>query len=117
MDCKQLAQICVQIAEDRKAKDVSILHVEKNFILADYFVMCTGNTERHVKGIAQEIQTELKKNHTVTCHHIEGHQEGKWILMDFIDVIVHVYLEETRDFYELEDLWADAPKIQNSETA
>ena len=112
MDSKQLAQTCARYAYDRKAQQVSIMHVEKNFVLADYFVVCTGNTEKHVKAIAQEIEVELKKKHSSPCHHIEGYQEGKWILMDFIDVIVHIYLEDMREFYELEDLWADSPKVE-----
>ncbi|WP_372369133.1 ribosome silencing factor [Candidatus Uabimicrobium sp. HlEnr_7] len=112
MDSIELAQICAKHAHDRKAQEVSILHVEKNFVIADYFVVCTGNTEKHVKAISQEIEIELKKQHKEKCHHIEGYQEGKWILMDFIDVIVHIYLEGMREFYEIEDLWADSPKIE-----
>ena len=112
MDSKQLAQLCAQHAYNRKAQEISILHVEKNFVMTDFFVVCTGNTEKHVKSISQEIEVELKKKHQMTCHHIEGYQEGKWILMDFIDVIVHIYLEDMREFYEIEDLWADSPKIE-----
>ena len=112
MDSIQLAQICANHAYDRKAQEIEILHVEEKFVLADYFVVCTGNTEKHVKAISQEITVELKKHHKVACNHIEGYQEGKWILMDFIDVIVHIYLEDMREFYELEDLWADAPRVE-----
>lgn len=115
LDSKSIAQKCVQIAEDKKADDIIALHVEKQFMVADYFVICNGNTSRHAEGIAQEMEKELKQ-HDVRCHHREYDEEGKWYLIDFDSVIVHIFQEDSRSFYELEDLWSDAKQVNLSDT-
>ena len=116
IDSKSIAQLCVKIADDRKATNISVLHVEELFVITDYFVICSGKTNRHVQSIAQAIELEVKKQN-LSCHHIEGYEDGKWILMDLGDIIVHIFEEEVRNYYELEDLWADAPRLNLSEEA
>jgi len=114
MDTKELALICSKIADDKKATDIRILHVEEVFVIADYFVICNGSNPRHVRSIAEDIKLELKKLGKSTPK-IEGVEEGKWILIDTGDIVCHIFLEDVRKFYEIEDLWADAPKVEMAE--
>ena len=75
----------------------------------DYFVICTGNTERQMKAIHDAIHQELKDEHGLLPRRVEGAREARWILMDYLDCVVHVFTPETRDFYRLEQLWGEAP--------
>lgn len=77
----------------------------------DYFIILSGNSDRHVQGIADSIETEMKKIGIIPLG-IEGFTEGKWILIDYSDVIVHIFYAPFRNFYDLEKLWADAPRIK-----
>jgi ribosome-associated protein len=76
----------------------------------DYFVICSGNTDRQTKAIHDAIHIELKKRHRVLPRRVEGLSEARWILMDYLDVVVHVFTPETRDFYRLEALWGEVPR-------
>ena len=110
MDAKQIALLMADIALINRAKDIVVLDLTNYNYVTDYFVICTGFTERHVQGICDEISRTLKKNNIFNyCK--EGYEEGSWILLDIGDVIVHLYQEEYRNFYELEDLWQYAPRI------
>jgi ribosome-associated protein len=77
----------------------------------DFFVICSGTSEPHLKAIAGEIEDRLKKDHGVRPESIDGFPASQWIVLDYIQVIVHVFHREKRDFYSLEDLWGDAPRI------
>lgn len=79
--------------------------------LADYFVICSGNTSRQVKAIVDEIDYRLSAARVIP-HHVEGLTESKWVLMDYGDVVVHVFDEETREYYDLEGLWGDARHVK-----
>jgi ribosome-associated protein len=77
----------------------------------DFFVVCSGTSEPHIKAIAGEIQETLKKEHGVLAHGVDGYPMSQWIVLDYSDVIVHIFLDQKRSFYSLEDLWSDAPRL------
>jgi ribosome-associated protein len=83
--------------------------------LADYFLVCSGTNARQVRAIADAVVERLR-GERVRPHHVEGHQAGRWVLLDFGDFVVHVFDEETRSFYALEKLWADAPDVTDDFT-
>jgi ribosome-associated protein len=100
----------VEIASDRKAEDIVMLDISKVSIIADYFVICTGTSDRHVKAIAKEIDEKLGHS-KVNPLNVEGMNEARWVLLDYGPVIVHVFDQETRDLYRLEQLWAGAQPV------
>lgn len=110
LEAKELARKVVEIASDRKAEDIVMLDISKVSIIADYFVICTGTSDRQVRAIAREIDEQLGKD-GVNPINIEGLVEARWVLMDYGDVLVHVFDPATRDFYRLEQLWAAAQPV------
>ncbi|MEO8514947.1 MAG: ribosome silencing factor [Ignavibacteria bacterium] len=107
MDSKKLAFKLAELALSKKAEDIKILDLRKITPIADFFVICTANSEPQVKAIANEILVGAKKEGE-TVWHKEGTNMKSWVLLDFIDVVVHVFLRDTRGFYSLEKLWGDA---------
>jgi ribosome-associated protein len=105
-----LAEAIAAQALDKKAIDVVILDLRGVAGYTDYFVICSGNTDRQTKAIHDAIHMELKKRHGVLPRRVEGLSEARWILMDYLDVVVHVFTPETRGFYRLEALWGDVPR-------
>ncbi len=105
-----MAITCAKIADEKKAQDIVVLDISKLTFIAEYFVICTGINERQLRTIADETKVKLKKC-SIQNIGIEGYNEAKWILMDYGDVIVHLFSKEMRSFYELELLWGDAPKV------
>jgi ribosome-associated protein len=105
-----------RIALDKKAKDLLILDLKGLTILADYFVICSGESTTHVKAIAEAVEERSEKA-GIKPLGIEGLNHSHWVLMDYGDVIVHIFEEGTRGFYELEKLWMDALSITLSEFA
>jgi ribosome-associated protein len=103
--------ICVDAARDRKAEDIVALDLRGLSDVTDTFVICHGTSNRQVSAIAENIQTRLRKECGRKPAHIEGLRHAEWVLMDFIDFVVHVFLEEKRAFYRLERLWGDAPAV------
>jgi len=103
----------VAAAEDRKAIDLKVLHLEKVSDFTDYFLICSGASERQVQAIADAVQERLR-NDRVRPLHVEGYNRAQWVLLDFGDLVVHVFLEEPRRFYALERLWGDAPDVTAS---
>jgi ribosome-associated protein len=93
------------ILEDKKAADVEVIDVSNKTILADYFVIATGTSTTHVKALAGEVEFVLKEQEQRMVDHVEGFESSRWILLDFGDVVVHVFHPEERDFYSLEKLW------------
>ncbi len=85
-----------------------VLDLKGTSSFTDYFVICNGSSDRHVKALYQEVNTFLKKEFGTLPHHIEGQQSGQWILMDYHDVIVHIFFDYLRDYYALENFWKDA---------
>lgn len=101
---------CINAALGRKAKDLTLLKVKELSSFTDYFLICSGTSDRQVKAIAEFIEETLKKS-GIHPLGIEGKNSGNWILMDYGDVIIHIFYEPTREFYDIERLWSDAPSM------
>ena len=106
---ERLAEEVAALAADRKAADIVELDLRGIIGYADYFVICSGNTERQTKAIHDAIHEAMKREHGIIPRRVEGLPEGKWILMDYLDVVVHVFTPELRRYYRLEQLWGEAP--------
>jgi ribosome-associated protein len=102
----------VAAAEDRKAVDLRVLHVEKVSDFTDFFLICSGTSERQVQAIADAVQERMREEQ-VRPLHVEGYSRGQWVLLDYGDFVVHIFQEEPRRFYSLERLWGDAPDVTN----
>ncbi len=100
----------LEAVSGRKAESIIALDVRKLTSYTDAFIICSGRSNRQVSAIAEHIKLELKKKN-IRPLNIDGMKEGKWVLLDYSDIIIHVFYEETRSFYDLEGLWADARKI------
>ncbi len=94
--------------QNKKGEDIVVLDLRKVTSIADYFVIATGNSNVHVKAIADEVRERLKRDDRVLPWHVEGEEGQKWILVDFVDVVVHVFDRETRKYYDIEKLYEDA---------
>jgi ribosome-associated protein len=114
IDSKAKFLLCVKAAIEKKAIDPVLLEMKEIASIADYFFICSGKSDRQVQAIAQAIEKNLKKRGVHPLGQ-EGTLEGKWILMDYEDVVIHVFLEPVRAFYDLEGLWIDAPRIDFQE--
>jgi iojap-like ribosome-associated protein len=111
---KELAEEIIKILDDKKAHDIKLLHVEKQTIIADYFIICSGTSNTQIKSLANEVEVKLKESGLMPKN-IEGYREGTWVLLDYHSVIVHVFNRETRNFYNLEKLWNDAVEVDISD--
>jgi ribosome-associated protein len=109
MNPDQLAETIAAQAADKKAIDVVELDVRGVVGYTDFFLVCSGNTSRQVKAIHDAIHQSLKDDHGVLPRRVEGQSEATWILMDYLDVVVHIFTPESRDFYRLEQLWGEVP--------
>lgn len=103
-----LAEIC-RYAEDKKAIDMVELDMRGVLGYTDWFVICSGGTDRQTKAIHDAILEGLKREHSVIPRRVEGLAKADWILMDYLDVVVHIFTPATRDFYRLEQLWGEVP--------
>ena len=103
-----LVLLCANAALERKAGNLVILKVRELSSFTDYFIICSGASDRQVRAIAEHIEDRLKKDGVLPLG-VEGRQGDNWILMDYGDVILHIFFETTREFYEIERLWAEAP--------
>jgi ribosome-associated protein len=113
-DIKKTVLQCTNAALDKKAKNLIILKVKELSSFTDYFIICSGTSDRQVKGIAASIEETLKKS-GIQPLGIEGQNTGNWILMDYGDVIIHIFYEPTREFYDIERLWSDVPSMSVNE--
>jgi ribosome-associated protein len=109
-DSKIKSLLCLKAAIEKKAQDPVLLELKGITFFTDYFLLCSGKSDRQVQAIAQAIEETLRKKGIRPLGE-EGTREGKWILLDYEDVVVHVFLEAVRRFYDLEGLWIDAPRI------
>jgi ribosome-associated protein len=112
MDSKKLALLCQKYADDKKAEDIVALDVRKLSSVADYFVICSGTSEPHLRAISDAITTGLRDEHGLRPRAIDGTLQTAWIVMDYFDVIVHVMKSDVREKYDLEALWNDAPQVK-----
>jgi ribosome-associated protein len=109
-DSKTKSLLCLKAAIEKKAQDPVLLELKGVASFTDYFLLCSGKSDRQVQAIAQGIEEVLKKKGIQPIGQ-EGMREGRWILIDYEDVVVHIFLEPVRKFYDLEGLWIDAPRV------
>lgn len=114
---ERLATLCAEYAGNKKAGDVVALDLRGISSVADFFVICSGTSEPHLKAIGGEIQDKLREDHGVRPLHVDGYPVSQWVVMDYGDVLVHIFHHEKRGFYGLEDLWSDAPRLPLPEAA
>jgi ribosome-associated protein len=110
IDGKERLLLCINASLKRKAKNLTVLNLKELSSFADYFIICSGTSDRQVQSIAASIHENLKECGIVPLG-IEGESLGKWVLMDYEDVIIHVFYEPIREFYDIERLWPDAPRM------
>ena len=110
MNSEKMLEIAVKAADSKRAEDIVALDVQSVSLLADYFVIMNAGSKRQVKAIVDEIEDQLNEN-GVFAKQIEGKAEASWVILDFTDIIVHVFDDETRSHYNLEKLWGDAPYV------
>ena len=110
IDSRKRALLCVNASLEKKATALVILNVKEISAFADYFILCSGSSDRQVRAVAAAIQENLKKEGILPLG-VEGEDAGRWILLDYDDVIIHVFLESVRTFYDLERLWSEAQRM------
>jgi ribosome-associated protein len=110
LNAKDKALLAAAEADDLKARDIVVLDVREFPSLAEYFVICTGDTKRHLRGIAGRLK-DAADEHDFAVHHTEGLDMARWILVDLNNVVVHIFDPEARNHYELERLWGDAARV------
>jgi ribosome-associated protein len=106
LESNEFAKKIEGILDEKKAKDISTISIKEISILADYFVICSGTSIPHIKSLADEVEDRMEKENIMLLHK-EGYNSARWILMDYGSVVIHIFHEEDRDFYNLERLWAD----------
>jgi ribosome-associated protein len=109
MNPEQIASAITGYAADRKALDIVQLDLREILGYTDYFVICSGRSDRQAKAIHDAIHQGMKQDHELLPRRVEGLTQSRWILMDYLDVVVHVFTPETREYYRLEQLWGEAP--------
>jgi ribosome-associated protein len=108
MTSEELARKAADLALDKRAYDVKILDLKELYPVCDYFVICSADVDVQVKAIADHVRDSLSRE-DCKCWHREGYDGLRWVLLDYVDVVVHIFLKEIREFYALETLWGDAP--------
>ena len=104
------ALICVDIIRERKATDLVLFEVGTLTSIADYFLIASGKSSRQVQAIAQHLQSRMKEE-GFTRFGVEGERDGHWILVDYSDIVIHLFYQPVREFYDLEGLWVEAPRV------
>ena len=110
IDSKAKALLIARTLTERKAQDVVIMQMQQFCSITDYFVICSGTSTRQVRSLAEDLITELDKQ-GISSLHIEGKEYALWVLVDYSDVVVHIFYDQTRQFYSLETLWGNAPRV------
>lgn len=105
-----LLEIVYKALDDKRAEDIVVLNMENISLLADYFLICNGNSDRQAQAIAREVQDKAQEN-GYEVKRIEGLDSARWILVDLGDIVVHIFHKDERAFYNLERLWGDAPQL------
>lgn len=107
---KLLLETAYKAIDDKKGKNITVLNIGKLTTIADYFIIATGTSTTHVKAMADEVEEKIRELDFCLGHR-EGYNSGRWILLDYKDVVIHIFHEEDRSFYNIERLWGDAPRI------
>ena len=114
LNAKEMIAVAVKALDDRKCKDLKVLYTADQTTLADYFVICNSTSNTQVRALAEAVEEAMSKAGEEP-HHIEGHRGGQWTLLDYSAVVIHIFTEEGRQFYDLERLWSDAQPVDISE--
>lgn len=112
MDSEVLARLIAEIADAKKAEEVVALDMRSLVGYTDFLVVCTARNERQAKAIHDEVHLRLKREHGLLPANVEGATEGRWVLMDYLDCVLHVFVPELRERYRLDVLWAEAPGLE-----
>lgn len=110
-ESRELAELCVQIADDRKAGEVKLFDVSKSSMIADYYMICSGNSEPHLRAIAGHIEKEVKEQFNLYPKGETKAVASKWLVMDYPNVLIHILHPQARDYYRLEELWKEGKQI------
>ena len=114
MNSEELMQKTVAVLSRRKTENIKVLNISSLTTIADYFVICNGNSSTQIKSLADELEEKLKEEN-IELYSKEGFSDASWILMDYSTVVVHIFNPEQRDFYSIESLWSDAPEVDVSD--
>jgi ribosome-associated protein len=109
---ERIARLCAEYASNKKAEEIIALDLRGISSLTDFFVICSGTSEPHLKAIAGEIEDSLRTDHGLRPQNVDGYPLSQWVVVDYYDVLVHIFHSEKRGFYSLEDLWSDAPRLK-----
>jgi ribosome-associated protein len=112
MEGKKLAKLCAKLADDKKAEDVVILDVRGLSPVTDFFVICTATSAPHLRAVKREIDEKIHEKESLSPRFTDDSFESGWVILDYGDVMVHVFHREKREFYRLEELWGDAPEVK-----
>jgi ribosome-associated protein len=112
IDSERLAQLCATIAANKKAERIIAIDLRGISTFTDFFLVCSGTSEPHLKAIANELEERLWKDHHVKPLVVDGFPQSQWIVAHYGDVVIHIFAEEKRAYYALEDLWGDAPRLK-----
>lgn len=110
MEKNRILELAVKAADDKKAENIVVLNMKGISLIADYFLICHGNSEKQVQAIATEIKKSAQENE-INLKRLEGFDQARWVLIDLEDVVVHVFHKDERLYYNLEKLWGDAPTL------
>lgn len=107
---EEIVDFIVKQLEDKKGIDILNIPVAEKTVLADYFIIASGGSVPQVRALADQVDEQMKIKYNIEPAHIEGYDSGRWILMDYLDIVVHIFHEEERSFYSLEKLWSKSPQ-------
>ena len=110
MDSKEMVKIAINALEEKKAENIRVIDISKVSVLADYFIIAEGKNRNQIQALTDSVEKDLGKAGAVPKQ-IEGYESANWILMDFGDVIIHIFQREPREFYKLEHIWKDAKTV------
>jgi ribosome-associated protein len=114
-DLKKQVSEAIKACQDKKAEEITIMELEQGSgAFTDYFVVCSGSNPRQIQAIADEVEDRLEKN-GMRPTHTEGYKQAEWVLLDYVDFVVHIFSEKARKFYDLERLWKSAKKLEPAE--
>jgi len=116
LQAREIALLAVDYALDKKGIDLKLFDVRKLSSLTDYLLLVSGRSDRQVQAIAENIKTEFKHQHDTLPLAIEGMDQGRWVLLDYGDLMIHVFQQPVREFYDLEGLWSEAPEVELAQT-
>ena len=108
---RQLALLAAEVCDEKKAKDIVVLDVRKITSISDYFIVCSTSNERQARAIAEDLRLKMRDLGRSEMG-VEGLQDGRWVLQDFADFVLHIFHESQREFYDIEGLWADAKRVR-----